>query len=125
MWWPFKRKRYTIEDFNLQEECKLRFDKDDYSRYVVSFYHPVYKRWWTLPEGRHAAIHERWSLLNHGSFGAYNINKMTCSFNEIDYIKNRYKTIGDIKNYLDRMAEIYEEFQEHKRKQNELPNTIM
>lgn len=119
----FKRKKYTIEDFNLQEKCYLKFYKSGYDKYTISFYHPLYKRWWTLPEER-AGIHERWSLLNHGSFGAYDLNTLSCSLNEVDSYRKKFQTIGDIKDYLDIVAKRYDRFKEEERKQNALPKII-
>jgi len=116
-------KKHTISDFNLKDLCKLRFQKDDYSTYCISFYNPVLKSWWILPK-EDVSIHGRWTLLNKGSYGAYDIGILQCEYSEVQHYKNKFKTIGDIKIYFDEMNKKYDEWLDRRKKDNELPSII-
>jgi hypothetical protein len=120
----FTDKKKAIDELNLSTPVNLEFNKDEYGNYKISFYHPVYKTWWTLPEGSNAAIHARWSFHNHGSFGAYGLHKLTCKYSEIDSFKAMFKTLNDIQVYFDKMNKHYDSFQEYQKRKNELPSTV-
>ena len=124
MFLNFFKQKPSLENFDLTQECKLKFTKNEYNKYEISFFNQIFKEYWTLPSGNCAGIHEKWTLLNHGSFGAYGLYKLTCEFNEIDGWKKSFKTINDIKNHLDYYAKYYDDFQKYLKKCNDLPDVV-
>lgn len=122
----FGLKKYTIDDFNLDEKTKLKFSKVGYNEYTVAFFHPLYKKWWTLPEQTsYVWIHGRWNLLSHGSFGSYGSYKLTCKYEEVESYKRRFETINQIKLYLRPLEKGYEDWLRRNLEKNKnYPKTI-
>lgn len=120
----FKKKEYTLDNIDLRQPTKLGFSKDEYGEYIVSFWNPIFNEWWTLPSGN-AGIHAKWSLLNHGSFGAYSLNKLTVGFHDIDFTKRKFATLIDIQLYLEYFEKDFYRFQKRQEYKNSLPNEII
>jgi len=119
----FKKKAYSLDGVDLNQEVKLCFEKNEYSEYVIYFFNPILKQWWALPSS-HAGIHARWTLLNKGSYGAYDLNKLTCDYYSIERNKNKFKTLNNIKEYLHFFELDYEKFQKRRLDEAKLPNQI-
>jgi len=119
----FKKKVYSLDGVDLNQEVRLCFQKHDYGEYIVCFLNPIFNKWWALPSGR-AGIHARWTLLNKGSYGAYSLNMLKCDYNQIDSYKIRFKTLGQIKTYLAAFEKDFEDFQKRQIEKSKLPNQI-
>ena len=104
-------------------EYKLRFEKTDNGKYNIVFYNPIKQSWWILPDMR-AAIHEKWTINSKGSYGAYNLHKLTCRPEEIEEYKKQFSTLESVELYFEKMNKKYEEFVEHIKKQDALPQII-
>ncbi len=117
---PSKR---SLKPVDLDEPCHLKFDKNEYNQYEVSFFNPIKNSYWAIPSG-YAGIHAPWSFHSKGSYGAYSLERYTCSYHAIDDVRNQFSTLRDIQRVFDRMNREYKEFQASQAKIDALPKTI-
>ena len=109
---------------DLTQPVKLKFTKNEYNKYEISFYNPLKDSWWVIPSG-YAGIHAPWSFHNKGSYGAYSLERLTCSYHEIESYKNQFNTLEDIQLVFDRMNSSYNEFKKREDYNKSLPNEII
>jgi hypothetical protein len=119
----FKKKIYTLDGVDLNQETKLYFQKSEYGEYIVCFWNPIFNKWWALPKG-YAGITEKWTLLSQGDYGAYDLHMMKCRYNEIDSCKRRFKTLQHIKTYLYEFEKSFDDFNKRRLERSKLPNQI-
>ena len=105
------------------QPIKLKFIKDEYNQYSINFFNPIFNEYWLMPDIK-AAIYKEWSILEKGSFGAYDLCHICCDHNEIDYYKNKFKTFQDLYNHFNTLNKEYYKWKEHKTKMNNLPSEI-
>ena len=115
--------KYKHETTDLATPVQLRFVKNAYREYVVQFYNPIVKSWWTLPDG-YAYVHSHWSLRNKGSYGAYSLEIMEVNESSIPSIKAKYKTLVDIQKYFDEINKKHDEVLEKDRIDAAKPKVI-
>lgn len=114
------------KSINLSDKVRLKFIKNEsrWNRYYIQFYNPYTNSWWYLPDLR-AGIHALWSFQKQGSYGAYDVYKYECDYNDIDGCAYRFGTLQNIQNYFDECNKKYIEFQGRQQKNDELPKTII
>jgi len=106
-------------------EIQLRFVKVNgrYDQYEVQFWNPLKGEWWTLPD-RDAAIHQPWALERKGSYGAYDLYTMQVPEGSIEFVKMRYKTLGNVQSYFDELNRRFRIYQERQRAEEQKPRII-
>lgn len=109
---------------NLDDKAVLLFRKNETSSdYDVMFYNPVAKEYWVLPRG-YAYVTGEWSFSKMGDYGAYGLQKLTCSYHEIGNWKYEFRTLRDIQGYFDKMNKKHREEAIRRAKLNALPKYI-
>lgn len=113
--------QFTEKDIQpfLNEKAKIQFIRKNTYVYYIIFYHPLYKSWWILPDfSWRVWIHSPWSLLQKGSYGAYDLNALTCKYEEISDYKQKFATLQNIQEYFDKISSKYFENEAEEEKIN-------
>ncbi len=125
VYFTYKTDKIDTTPVDLTQPVKLKYIKDhDYhDDYEVYFYNPVKKDWWAIPSG-YAGIHAPWSFYRQGSYGAYDLERLVVSSENIEGYNQTFKTLADIQRVFDDMNKDYEDFQRREAISDALPNEI-
>jgi hypothetical protein len=112
-------------DVSDSDPIELQFVKmeDSFDKYEVQFFNPLKKKWWTIPAG-YCFLQGPWDLSRKGGYGAYDLEFMSCGRLEIDGIKSKFRTVGDIREYFSGLTKKYEEWKRSKEADDKLPKII-
>jgi len=131
------KNNYTnLKKQTFEEICKLpaelRFIKDESfgTEYRVQFLNKFISsnnsEWWTFPNwySSGVTVDKLWSIYEKGGYGPYSSDVYKVRFQEIEYIKARYKTMKEVYDYIMEIRKKQLEWRKRKRENENLPNII-
>ena len=107
-----------IHEFDLSQPVEMIFRQHE-GRYLFTFWNPIRREWWTLPEHIIDGVRYYCTLDRKSITVATDCKQLSCLYTEITYYAKRFATYKDIDFYLSLLRAEYEKCETRSRELEE------